>query len=60
MSALDHIKRYPSARTATIAYLTERDKLHEKLRREVLAKQRRDLFAKLKRGALWPSWVWRW
>lgn len=31
MTVLDHIKRYPSARTSTIAHLIEMDRTNEKL-----------------------------
>ena len=33
MTALDHIKRYPNARTSTLARLIERDKMNEQLRK---------------------------
>jgi len=34
MTALDHIKRYPNARTSTLAHLMVRDKLNEQLRKD--------------------------
>lgn len=47
MTISSHIKRYPNARTSTIAYLVERDKITQQLRNEVAAEARRKLFAKL-------------
>lgn len=58
MSVSDHIRRYPNARTTTILYLAERERINEQLRREVEEKRRRDRIAKIRR-VLWPSWVWR-
>lgn len=39
MTALDHLKRYPIARSSTLSYLIEREKRTEQLRREVRAKR---------------------
>jgi hypothetical protein len=57
MSIESHLKRYPNARTSTVAYLIERDRMIQQLRKEVQAEARRKFF---KRLASWPKWVWRW
>ncbi len=59
-SALSHLKRYPHARPETLSYLAERDRVTEKLRREIEQKKRRERFDRIKRVFLWPSYVWRW
>jgi hypothetical protein len=56
-TANDHLKRYPNARTSTVAYLIERDRITQQLRKEVAAEARRRIF---KRLTSWPKWVWRW
>lgn len=38
-SAPAHLAKYPNARTQTIAYLIQREKVTEQLRREVRAKR---------------------
>ncbi|WP_210240422.1 hypothetical protein [Mesorhizobium sp. B1-1-2] len=57
MNAANHLKRYPNARTTTVAYLIERDRITQQLRSEVAAEARRKL---VKRLTTWPKWVWRW
>jgi hypothetical protein len=47
MSIQTHLKRFPNARTSTISYLVQRDKITQQLRNEVAAEARRKLFAKL-------------
>lgn len=38
-TASNHLKRFPQARSTTLAYLIEREKKNEQLRREVRAKR---------------------
>ncbi len=35
MTPVDHIKRFPRARTSTLVHLIERERLHEQLRMEI-------------------------
>ena len=47
MNVQDHLAKYPNARSSTISYLVQRDKITQQLRNEVAAEARRKLFAKL-------------
>lgn len=58
MSPLDHIRRFPKARSSTLAHLIEQERVHAKLRAEIAKIQRKRRLERIKR-ALWPSWVWR-
>lgn len=51
----DHLARFPNARPSTIAHLIARERMTERLRKEVAASKRGSLLRRL-----WPSWVWRW
>lgn len=53
-TASEHIRRYPNARTSTLAHLIEREKMTKRLRREVQAKRNpfRRLIAALTRKAV--------
>lgn len=53
-TASEHIRRYPNARTSTLAHLIVREKMTAQLRREVRAKHNplRRLIAALSRKAV--------
>lgn len=38
MTALEYLRRYPSARPRSIQYRVDRDKIHEQLRKEIQAR----------------------
>ncbi len=47
MTIQSHLSKYPNARSSTVAYLIQRDKITQQLRNEVAAEARRKLFARL-------------
>jgi hypothetical protein len=49
MSVQDHINRYPNARPSTLAYLAERERLHEQMRAELAKLRRKEKLERLKR-----------
>lgn len=56
MTPLDYLRRFPSARSSTLAHLAEQERTHAKLRREIAKIHRKQRIERIKR-ALWPSWV---
>lgn len=53
MSVQDHIRRYPNARPSTLAYLAERERLHEQMRAELAKLRRKGKLERLKRVFTW-------
>lgn len=49
MSVQDHLRRYPSARPSTLAYLAERERLHDQMRAELLKIRRKERLDRIKR-----------
>lgn len=52
MTALEYLRRYPSARPSSIQHRIDRDKLHARLRKEVEARRKASWLGRL------ASW-WR-
>lgn len=49
MTPAQHLTRYPQARSSTLAYLIEREKVHDRLRKEIAARRRRERFERFLR-----------
>lgn len=55
----EHLKRYPAARTSTLAWIAKRNAKLDELRNKpgIKRESRPNVFRRLLR---WPAWVWRW